>query len=236
MKSINDYLALVTSQHADKPNYNSILSGVLQPFVDAQTYLAGLSAAFDVDYAIGVQLDVVGEWVGINRSVPVPISNTFFSFGDARRGFGLGYWADGYAQAYGIQSFDDTTYRRLIRAKIMANQGDGSVASAIAILNTFLEGAGATFFAYGSDSGMSGAPAAGARLTIGFSGALPSFIYMIVIAREYLPLRGAGVELNTVGTTVSGAPCFGFGVENQYVSGFGVGAWARDPDYLIQNL
>ncbi len=233
MKTVNDYLALITDQHADKPKYRAIVGGCVQPFIDAQQFLANLPSQFDLDIAVGVQLDAVGQWAGISRTISVPIVNVFFAFDDVRRGFDLGYWQTPYAQSYGVVSFDDDIFRQLIRARIIANQeGDGSVAKALKILGKFLSVTSATYFVYASDWGLSGAPAAGATLYVCFVGNLPSYVYMIIIQREYLPIRGAGVDLQVLGSTVSGTAMFGFDVQNQYISGFDVGSFGAAPAYL----
>ena len=233
-QAVEDYIALIAPEHHGKPKFAATVALTVAPLVGLQEAVSSLPADFDLDDAIGAQLDIVGQWVGISRDVLVPIANVWFSFGDAARGFGRGFWKGPYAQNYGIQSFDDDTYRRLIRAKIMANAGHGTVTSALAILNQFLMGSGATFFVYGEDEGLSGAPAAGATLHVGFVGDLPSFVYMLVIAREYLPIRGSGIALDVKGTTVRGSPLFGFGIQNEYIAGFGAGAWGASPDALIQ--
>lgn len=79
MADITDYTGLITSEHADKPKFAAMVAGALQPVVDLQNLMATFPAAYDVDDAIGAQLDVVGEWVGRTRDLTVPIDNPFFS-------------------------------------------------------------------------------------------------------------------------------------------------------------
>ena len=65
--SLADYLSLVPPQHRNKPNFIAALTAVLQPMVDHQAVLASMPAAFDLDVAVGVQLDQIGLWVGVSR-------------------------------------------------------------------------------------------------------------------------------------------------------------------------
>ena len=63
------YLALITSQHAGAQNFVTMVGGTVQPFADEQALLSGLPALFDLDAAVGVQLDVIGLWAGVTRFV-----------------------------------------------------------------------------------------------------------------------------------------------------------------------
>ena len=220
-----DYLALVIPLHADKPNYMSLLDTNLEAARQFQISCGLLSVAFDLDTAIGKQLDHTGERVGISRDVPVPIPNVFFTFGDAARGFNRGFWQYGQAvTSYGIYSFDDETYRRILRAKVLANNSDGSLADTKAILQQFFLGTKAVYSVVASDEGSYGQPTCDATMTIAFSGVLPSLVYMIILEQGLIPLVPAGTRLSVVGTTVSELPCFGFGVANEFIGGFGTAA------------
>ena len=64
-----------------------VVATLCQPFVDEQSVLNSLPGKYDLDSAVGVQLDAVGEWVGISRELAVPLSNVYFSLDIA--GLGL---------------------------------------------------------------------------------------------------------------------------------------------------
>ena len=66
---VTPYLALVTSEHQGATNLLAMTGATVQPFADEQAVLDVLPSLFDLDAAVGVQLDVVGLWVGINRYV-----------------------------------------------------------------------------------------------------------------------------------------------------------------------
>lgn len=135
MTDASKYTGLITSQHANKPKFMAMVDGVAQPFVDLQAVLANIPASYDLDNAIGDQLDVVGEWVGIGRNISTPLS-VYFSLDTSGLGFDQGSWQGPYDPSTGLISLDDDTYRLLIRAKIGANSWDGTLGTSAAILNS----------------------------------------------------------------------------------------------------
>lgn len=136
MAQTSDYIGLVTSEHADKPKFVATLSALVQCFVDLQNVTLQIPFDFDLDVAVGVQLDAVGEWVGISRNVNTPLTGVYFSFDTVALGFDQGVWKGPFDPDTGVVSLDDDTYRLLIRAKIGANNWDGTLGSSAAILNS----------------------------------------------------------------------------------------------------
>jgi hypothetical protein len=221
-----DYQALVTPQHATKPKFMATVGAVAAPFADQQALAASLASVFDLDSAVGVQLDVVGKWAGRSRYIPVPLANLWFSWGNAARGWGKGIWKGPYDQTAGITELDDDTYRSLLRAKIAANSWDGRAVTAQVILDEFFGSAG-TYVFIQDNQDMS--------QIVGVSGAIPSSLYLALLAGGYVPVKPAGVKTSYMVTTAQSAPLFGFGVSNQFIDGWGVGAWGATPDYIINN-
>jgi len=130
------YLGLVTSEHTTKPKYIATLSGALQPLMDIQNVLAGMRQAFDVDTAIGVQLDVLGQWVGASRLVPVTITGVYFSWDTAGVGWDQGAWLGPGAPLTTLTTLPDEQFRTLIRARIANNNWDGSINGAYTVGST----------------------------------------------------------------------------------------------------
>lgn len=122
-----DYTTLITSAHRDQPKFVA----TVRLLTEAASAIAavGLSfcEAFDVDMAVGVQLDTVGKWVGISRNLIVPITGAFFTWGDADLGWGMANWKGPYEPSEGVVTLDDDTYRAVIKAKIGSNYWDGTV-------------------------------------------------------------------------------------------------------------
>jgi hypothetical protein len=70
------YLSLVPSQWRAAPKFLSWLAALLQPLVDVGICAAGLNAAFDIDTAVGSQLDVLGQFIGVSRTLPFAPGNS----------------------------------------------------------------------------------------------------------------------------------------------------------------
>lgn len=64
------YLARLTSQYQNSPNLKALLALLIQPFLDTAACANSLVAAFNVNTAVGVQLDVIGKIVGAGRTLP----------------------------------------------------------------------------------------------------------------------------------------------------------------------
>ena len=141
MRLVSDYLKLVTRLHASQPKYNAMLAAVLQPFSDLQAFLNSIPAQFDIDQAIGAQLDIVGQWVGQSRFISVPLPNIFFSWDDPNlaKGWDRGIWKGPYATVNGLSALDDDTYRLLLKTIVIANSWNGTISAAQAILNMFFD-------------------------------------------------------------------------------------------------
>lgn len=100
---IQRFLGLVTSEHSDKPNFMAWLTQVLSRVDDSAGGASGFNNAFDLDNAYGLQLDIIGQVVGVSRTVNFQPSN-------------------------GISPvLDDGTYRLALRARIAKNQWDGTI-------------------------------------------------------------------------------------------------------------
>lgn len=215
MADITDYTGLVTSEHKPRPKFMATVAALAQPFVDLQNFYESLPDAFDLDKAIGVQLDAVGMWVGISRKVATPLTNVYFSLDTPGLGLDEGSLKGPFDPDAGITSLDDDTYRLLLRAKIAANSWDGTIPSAAAILNSLFQNI--TIFIQDNQD---------MTMTMGISGNLPSAVFLALFTGGYLPLKPAGVLVTRYVTSQSGAPIFGLDVQNQYIAGLDTGALA----------
>jgi hypothetical protein len=137
MRSTDDYVGKIPPLYANKPNFTATIAATVAPFADLQIFFATLPEQFDIDVAVGVQLDAVGQWVGQSRKVSIPVAQPWFSWGVANRGWAQGYWKGPTILGNYISSLDDDTYRRLLYAKVAANNGAGTVGSAQAALDLY---------------------------------------------------------------------------------------------------
>ncbi len=263
MKTLADYLAKVPPEHATDGNFMAELSAVLQPFVDAQAFLASIPAAFDLDTAIGVQLDAVGAWAGVSRKIPIPVNNPWFALDTAGRGADQGWWKGEYDGA-ALTSLDDETYRRLIRARIIANNADGTLASVQAALAEFFGdplvaaiGGGAigeTFaigvssigipgpivFAYDAtdypSAAMAGLQSVSLAFVIAAPGPFLNVVDLAILQQLLIPVQSAGAKIEWAISTVDGGQLFGFDITNAFIAGIDNGAISATPGYVSEYL
>lgn len=218
MADLNDYTALITSEHRDMPRFAATVAAVVQPLVDQMNLLASMPGKFDLDAAVGAQLDDVGRWVGVSRRIRTPLTGIYFSFDIAGLGFDQGIWKGPFDPDTSLTVLDDDTYRLVIRAKIGANHWDGTLEQSAAILNSIFDADTHVFIEDHQDMSM----------TIGIAGKVPPATFLALLSGGYIPLKPEGVRVNyTIVTTVDGSPLFGFDMSNQLVAGFDVGAWSR---------
>jgi hypothetical protein len=98
------YQNLITSQYQGSPKFMAMTAALLQPLFDLIACLLTFQDAFDLDTAEGNQLNMLGQSVGVPRTV------TFIPTG-------------------GVSPvLDDPTYRLLLKARIGWNQFSGNLA------------------------------------------------------------------------------------------------------------
>lgn len=211
MATSTQYTSLITSEHADKPKFTSMVGLVAQGIANATNAADTLSILYDLDAAVGSQLDAIGLWVGISRQVSVPLA-VYFSFDTASLGFDQGNIFAPGNPASGLVAMDDSTYRLLMRAKIGANNWDGTMASFNAIIAAIFFPLGITAQTVDNQD---------MTMTVYLIGNVPSAILAAVLAGGYLALRPFGVLIN--GFISITHPLFGFDQTNSVVAGFDTG-------------
>ena len=103
MALMDEYLGLVTSQHRVHEKFMRTVTALLTPSDDIFALAIELDDEFDIDHATGVQEDVLGEFVGAERTLP-------------------------YQPRKGISpELDNAAYRKLLLAKIAKNQWKGGI-------------------------------------------------------------------------------------------------------------
>jgi hypothetical protein len=188
MTDLSTYTDLITSQHADKPNFLAVLGAALQPLVDAQNTLLGTPSDHDIDVAIGRQLDVIGAWVGLARRVVVPIGGVYFSNDAPGVGLDQGIWYQTDDPTVAVSELDDETYRAMLKIRIAANSWDGTLAGANAAFAS-ISATGVTVTVQ-DNFDMS--------FTLLVAGDLPNALYMNVLRLAAEWVRPAGVALSQV--------------------------------------
>lgn len=224
---MSKYTDLITNYHAGKPLFFQHVDLSTRPLVDVSTALNGLITAFDIDTAVGVQLDILGEWIGRTRYVSVPISGIYFSFDTDGLGWDQGVWQGPYDPDSGYTALSDDTYRVILKAKIAINNWDGTNDSLPDILDTALAGSGIRMQIVDNQD-----------MTISIwvfpevDISQVSLELIAAIRQGYLTVKAAGVwggsiELPAVETPSEGNRFFGFDMDNEYIAGFDDGSWEK---------
>lgn len=265
MRSTEDYLALAPPLHAGRPKFMATVAFVLQPFVDQQTLLAALPSYFDLDEAVGVQLEAVGIRIGRSRNIPIPVQNPWFSFDMPGLGFDQGYIQGPY-DGTALASLDDTTYRRLLRAVIAANNSNGTLADIQNCINIYFNAAdypNTTIFVvdttdfpntdlwfsfddpqrgfeqgyiYSEESTITNLDSMDLCMAVGIAGQIPNPVDLEILWQLLIPFKPAAVRIDWACTTLDGAPVFGFDIETPLISGFDVGSIGNTPDWVAKNV
>lgn len=103
--SIDDYLNQVTSQYQSSPKFMAWIKHHIDTLDGAKEILKNFNFYYDIDEAVGKQLDVLGETVGRKRQLNFqPLNGS-------------------------SPILDDETYRLVIKAKIAMNMWDGLLES-----------------------------------------------------------------------------------------------------------
>ena len=115
------YLNLVSSEYKTAPNFLAWRTAKYQPFIDIMNCAASITAAYDLDTAVGVQLDILGQVIGANRTVP-------------------------FQPSMGVSPvLDDATYRLLLYAKRGINTWNGKILSLYPLWQTLFPGGNIIF-------------------------------------------------------------------------------------------
>lgn len=140
----------VATQYTESQKFLAYIRALLDSSAELEAVLQKVAEQTDIDIAEGVNLDVIGEIVGISRIIPASVQLAFFGFQD--NAAALNFGEEG-AQGVGGRFYDegepylatsvlnDPEYRMLIRAKIVKNHAIGTNEDVIAGL-AYLFGGG----------------------------------------------------------------------------------------------
>lgn len=224
---MSKYTDLITNYHSQKPLFVNHVDLITRPLTDTANAMTAFITEFDIDEAIGVQLDILGKWIGRTRVVSQPISGIYFSFDTDGLGFDQGVWQGPYDPDAGFTNLSDETYRIILKAKIAINHWNGTNETLPAILDTALAGSGLTMQIVDNQD-----------MTISvwvFPETDISNVSLELIAairQGYLTVKAAGVwagdiQTPSVETPSVGNKFFGFDMDNDYIAGFDDGAWEK---------
>ncbi|MEN4684767.1 DUF2612 domain-containing protein [Pantoea agglomerans] len=222
---MSKYTDRITNYHRGKPLFVEHVDLSTRPLSDVSSAMYGLISAFDIDDAVGIQLDALGEWIGRSRIVSQPIAGVYFSFDTDGLGWDQGVWQGPYDPDSGFTSLSDDTYRIVLKAKIAINNWDGQNDSLPPILEAALVGSGLKMQIVDNQD-----------MTISVwvfpetDISLVSQELIAAIKQGYLTVKAAGVwagdiQTPSILTPSVGTKFFGFDMDNEFIAGFDDGAW-----------
>lgn len=214
--TVEDYLNLITSAYRDKPKFTAMVSNYVSLPVRVQDLLALMIPLFDVDSAVGSQLDIIGLWVGITRDVNIPTAGIYFSWDgtNASQGWDLGTW-QGNLPPSTITELPDDAYRTLIKAKIAANKWDGTTTNAYVIWDSLFPNLNILIQDYQDMS-----------YALIFVGTIIDALTVAIITGGYIPLKPEGVQVVGYYIPSTTGPIFGWDINTDFMQGWDQGAWA----------
>lgn len=183
---VSKYLALVASQFCQQPKYMAMLSVVLQAFADATAVAQSLPQEFDLDGAVGSQLDIDGLWIGNTRVLREPIDSIYFAWDTSGLGWDQGVWYQTGDPTDNILTLPDQQFRLLLKATAAANEWDGTIPGAYADY-TLVFGALGYNIAITDNQDMT--------MELTLFGGTPDVLTQAMYEGGYLNLRPAGVEI-----------------------------------------
>lgn len=151
------YAQLLAYQYRGLPRASAFMQ-LLAKQALADLFIFDVQSAYDVATAVGVQLDVIGRYVGVSRNIGEPIDKPFFGLWDstatdpvlqntngladstnpAVNAQAIYYQADFVGQSN--VSLSDSAYRQVIQLKIILNTNPSTLAAIQDYLQEYLPG------------------------------------------------------------------------------------------------
>ena len=130
-----DYTQLITSEHNQQPKFMALVGLLTGAIGQISDVAASFNTLFDIDTAVGQQLDMIGLWVGQSRKISGILVVGFFGFQDDQSALGFGELGDNSVGGRFLELgesqtasavLQDPEYRLALKAKIITNQFKGT--------------------------------------------------------------------------------------------------------------
>jgi hypothetical protein len=221
---MSKYTDRITTLHGDKPGFVSMVEQITNQLIGVQNLYSNMVAYYDLDTAVGAQLDVIGLWIGISRDLSAPVSNVYYSFDIANLGFDNGVWRGPYDPASGIITLPDEYYRLVLKAKILNNHWDGTKEQAYSVVQAIFEPYGFLFFIEDN---------ADLSMDIGLlTGESQNSLIVGLLKQGKFNIKPAGIRINYYISASDPGKIFSFDFEatQTYFGGFDNSSWATLTD------
>jgi hypothetical protein len=144
------------------------------------------------------------------------MTGVYFSFDTDGLGFDQGIWFGPGSDPDVVYELDDDSYRILLRAKIAANQWDGTVPGAYKVWDIAFGPLGYTFLLQDNQD---------MSIDIIVVGPPMSVVMMALLTSGSLTLKAAGVRINGFHVVTVTGPIFAFDINTSLFAGFDQGSW-----------
>lgn len=211
-----EYLNLIPAANRNKPKFVATISIGAEFYAYIQFLLQQMSTTlFDLDLAVGDQLDIIGKWVGISREVRIPVSGVYFSWdgSDPSVGWDFGSWQPS-GDPTEVVILPDDAYRTVIKFKIAANHWDGTTDGAYAIWAILFPD---LVFLIQDNQDMTYD-----LLIIGDI----SSLMLALIRSGAIALKPEGIRIANYYRPSDDGPVFAWDIENEFFGGWDEGSWA----------
>jgi hypothetical protein len=214
----DDYILLITSQHADKPLFVETVRTLTDAVAQTGNAVAALSDNFDLSQAVGVQLDAIGLWVGIGRRLNVELTGVYFAWDSTDLvGWDSGTWKGEFDPDTGISVLPDDAYRQIILAKIAANSWDGTIADAERVWNIVFADTGQNIVVQDNQD---------MSMAINFTGPSLTAIQIALLTSGFFPLKPEGVRIAFYNYPPTVGTLFAWDSDSVTLQGWDIGRWA----------
>lgn len=213
------YSDLLTSNQKKHERFVAIVDATTQPMLDQQKLMMDIFEGFDIEKAVGMQLDRIGERVGFSRRITVNLTDIYFEFDQTAHevGWNEGIWKDTYSPDTTTTLLSDFDYRIMLKAKIAANMWDGSTEGVYATWSTVFPPRESFVVVYDMQD---------MSILVGLVGAQISETIKQLVISGYLPLKPCGVRINWFLTNeLPSIPPFMWNTQTGAGDGWNLGYW-----------
>jgi hypothetical protein len=148
------YKDLLLNQWVNSVNARATI-GVLAGAAVCDLVPLAIRDGFDIETAIGAQLDILGEYIGFNRNIPIEVERDYFQFDDYTGpntdAVGMSDYTDPSVNPNGVfyryvfsntvtTALADDEYRFLLKLKVLLNNSDNTLYYVTNLLYEFFGG------------------------------------------------------------------------------------------------